>query len=314
MKQPKLHPRNQHINGYDFDFLIKASPELQPFVITSARNEQTIDFSDSQSVKQLNKALLKGYYQVDFWDIPDTYLCPPVPGRVDYIHYLADLLAKDNENLIPTGKQIKLLDIGTGANVIYPLVGNSSYQWHFTGSDVDPISVKIAKQIAQFNNQKFDIRFQKNQSNIFTNLIQPKDFFDITLCNPPFHSSIEEANKGSERKWKNLNKKSNKFVKDKNNLNFGGQKAELWYPGGELQFIKNMIAESTEFQEQCLWFTCLVSKKDNLAAIYKELELHKITEVKTIDMAQGQKISRFIAWSFYNNNQRQDWAKSRWKN
>ena len=314
MKQPKLHPRTKHINGYDFSFLIKASPELQPVVITSARNEQTIDFSDSHSVKQLNKALLKGYYQVNFWDIPDTYLCPPVPGRVDYIHYLADLLAKDNENLIPTGKQIKVLDIGTGANVIYPLTGNSSYQWHFTGSDIDPISVKIAKQIAQFNSLKFDIRLQKDQSNIFTNLIKPKDIFDVTLCNPPFHSSIEEANKGSQRKWSNLNKKSNISIKDKSNLNFGGQKAELWCPGGELQFIKNMITESHKFKDQCLWFTCLVSKRENLASIYKELESNKITEVKTIDMAQGQKVSRFIAWSFYNNEQRQEWAKSRWKN
>jgi len=312
MKQPKLHPRNIHINGYDFPFLIKASPELLPYVTISARNEQTIDFSDNQSVKQLNKALLIGYYRINFWDIPDSYLCPPVPGRVDYLHYLADLLAKENDSTVPTGKALKVLDIGTGANLIYPLTGNSSYQWHFTASDVDPVSVKIAKQIAQFNNLKFDIRLQKNQSNIFTNLIKPKDTFDVTLCNPPFHSSIEEANKGSERKWKNLNKKSNKEVKEKNNLNFGGQKAELWCPGGELQFIKTMIDESVEFQEQCLWFTCLVSKKENLTSIYKAFKNQNIVEFQTIDMAQGQKVSRFVAWTFYDKNQRQAWAKNRW--
>jgi len=312
MKQPKLHPRNLHINGYDFSLLIKASPELIPFVITSVRNEQTIDFSDGQSVKQLNKALLKAYYQINFWDIPDTYLCPPVPGRVDYLHYLADLLAEENNNAIPTGKKLKVLDIGTGANLIYPLTGCKSYQWHFTASDIDPVSVKIAKQIAQFNSLKIDIRLQKQQSDIFNNLIKPKDIFDLTLCNPPFHSSIEEANKGSERKWKNLNKKSNKVVTNKNNLNFGGQKAELWCPGGELKFIKNMIIESIEYKAQSLWFTCLVSKKDNLAEIYKEFNTQNVTEFKTIDMAQGQKVSRFVAWTFHDKTQRQTWAKDRW--
>ncbi|PAJ76195.1 23S rRNA (adenine(1618)-N(6))-methyltransferase [Pseudoalteromonas sp. NBT06-2] len=312
MKQAKLHPRNIHINGYDFSFLIKASPELIPFVITSARNGQTIDFTNSQSVKQLNKALLKAYYQINFWDIPNTYLCPPVPGRVDYIHYLADLLAKENNHSIPTGKKLKVLDIGTGANLIYPLTGNKTYQWHFTASDIDPVSVKIAQQIALFNNLKIDIRLQKQQANIFKNLIKSKDIFDITLCNPPFHSSIEDANKGSERKWKNLNKTCNKVVNDKSNLNFGGQKAELWCPGGELQFIKNMINESNEYKAQCLWFTCLVSKKNNLAAIYKEFKLQNVTEFTTIDMAQGQKTSRFVAWTFYDKAKRQTWAKDRW--
>ena len=58
----------------------------------------------------LNRALLKADYGIDFWDIPPNYLCPPIPGRVDYIHHLADLLARSNNNEIPRGPQIKALD------------------------------------------------------------------------------------------------------------------------------------------------------------------------------------------------------------
>ncbi|SFB98171.1 23S rRNA (adenine(1618)-N(6))-methyltransferase RlmF [Pseudoalteromonas denitrificans] len=309
--KPKLHPRNKHINGYDFKLLTHVLPELKSCLTITPRSQQSIDFSNSLSVKLLNKALLKACYKIDFWDIPDTYLCPAIPGRADYIHYLADLLSHDNQNTIPTGKKVRALDIGTGANLIYPILGQKEYQWHFSASDIDPISVKIAKQLVQFNNLKIDIRHQKNKSNIFTHLLTTKDSFDVTLCNPPFHASLDEATKGSKRKWQNLNKGRKQNAPD-TKLNFGGQNAELWCLGGELEFIKTMIAESAEYKNQCLWFTCLVSKKENLMPLYKILKQANVAQFKTVDMAQGQKMSRFIAWSFLDKNERQVWAKESW--
>ena len=130
-------------------------------------------------------------------------------------------------------------------------------------------------------------------------MIGSHDFFHLTLCNPPFHASTEAAKKGTQRKWKNLGKGT------QNKLNFGGQNAELWCPGGEVKFIATMIEQSVEFAEQCLWFSSLVSKKDNLKPLYKIIEKVKAVEVKTIDMAQGQKVSRFIAWTFIEKQQRQ---------
>ncbi len=107
---------------------------------------------------------------------------------------------------------------------------------------------------------------------------------------------MKEASAGTTQKWKNLNK-SNKN-NNKISLNFGGQKAELWCEGGELAFIRQMIKESRQFQEQVLWFTCLVSKKDHLSALKLSLKKAKVSQLKVVKMAQGQKISRFIAWSF----------------
>lgn len=293
-----LHPRNQHREGYDFARLVAQSPELAAFAITNPLGQTTIDFQNVLAVRMLNRALLTTYYNINFWDIPPNYLCPPIPGRVDYIHYLADLLAQSNNQEIPRGRNVKVLDIGTGASLVYPLIGQSEYGWHFTGVDIDPIAIKSAQQICQFNKLKITLRHQNNRENIFKGVIEPHDAFHVTMCNPPFHSSIEQADKGTQRKWANLGKGHSQ------KLNFGGQNAELWCPGGEIKFIASMVEQSMEFAEQCLWFTSLVSKKDNLQPLSRILEKAKVANFKVIEMAQGQKTSRFVAWTFVKENQR----------
>src|ERR1035437_1265681 len=92
----QLHPRNRHRERYDFTLLCKSYPDLKRYVALNAYNDESIDFSNAEAVKALNKALLKHYYDISFWDIPAGYLCPPIPGRADYIHHIAELLATTN--------------------------------------------------------------------------------------------------------------------------------------------------------------------------------------------------------------------------
>jgi 23S rRNA (adenine1618-N6)-methyltransferase len=56
-----------------------------------------------------------------------------------------------------------------------------------------------------------------------------------------------------------------------------------------------------------LWFTTLVSKKDNLKSIYKTLNKVSAVAVKTFEMAQGQKNSRIVAWTFLSETQQKNW-------
>jgi len=293
-----LHPRNQHSEGYDFKLLIAHTPELEAFTTSNPSGQTTIDFQNVAAVRMLNRALLKAHYDIDFWEIPAGYLCPPIPGRVDYIHYLADLLADSNNQEIPRGRHVKALDIGTGASLVYPLTGQSEYGWNFTGVDIDAGAIKSAQLICEFNKLNITLRRQNKSENIFRGVIEPKDVFHITMCNPPFHSSIEQADKATQRKWRNLGKGHSK------KLNFGGQNAELWCRGGEIKFITRMIEQSMEFADQCLWFTSLVSKKDNLQPLYQILGKARVADFKVIEMAQGQKTSRFIAWTYMKKNQR----------
>ncbi len=305
-----LHQRNKHRHGYDFLTLCQTLPDFTTYVKTNKYNKLSIDFADPMAVKLLNKALLLHYYQLSNWDIPNDYLCPPIPGRADYLHYLADLLAHDNEDKIPLGKQIRVLDIGVGANVIYPIIGRAEYDWSFVGSDINPMAINVAKLIVQSNpllNGFIDCRLQSNTSAIFKQIIKPKEFYMLTMCNPPFHDSAQAAKASNQTKLKNLGKL--RYSKSNPVLNFGGQQAELWCKGGESAFITNMIKESTQYKYQCLWFTSLVSKKESLKVLNKQLITVKPAEVKIISMAQGQKKSRFIAWSFFHRDRRQNIVK-----
>lgn len=299
----KLHPRNQHKDGYDFARLVAQLPELEAFTRPGPTGRTTIDFQDPQAVRMLNRALLKTYYGAAFWDIPADYLCPPIPGRVDYIHHLADLLAQSNAGEIPRGRQIRALDIGTGASLVYPLLGQAEYGWDFTGVDIDAAALTSARQICEKNGLGITLRHQSNRKNTFKGVIAAADRFHVTLCNPPFHASMEQAGKGTTRKWRNLGKGAS------SKLNFGGQNAELWCPGGEIKFIATMIEQSKPFADQCLWFSSLVSKKDNLAPLQRVLKRARVADFEVVDMAQGQKTSRFVAWTFVTRHQRASFFK-----
>nr|WP_319554377.1 23S rRNA (adenine(1618)-N(6))-methyltransferase RlmF [uncultured Vibrio sp.] len=311
-----LHERNQHRGRYDFKKLTASEPRLKAFVIKNPNGEDSINFSDPKAVKMLNKALLAAHYDIEFWDIPEHYLCPPIPGRADYIHRVAELLDGEVKGKYPH-HDVRALDIGVGANCIYPIVGVTEYGWHYTGSDVDPKSIESAQAIVDGNvslNGRIELVRQMSQANIYRGVIQPNERYDVTTCNPPFHRSVEEAAMGSQRKVDNLRaNQRKKGVKParanttKPTLNFGGQNAELWCEGGEAAFIRKMANESQAFSAQVLWFTTLISKKENVRPMRKQLEKLGVKAIRVVEMSQGQKISRFIAWSYMDKEQRKAW-------
>ncbi|WP_350238308.1 23S rRNA (adenine(1618)-N(6))-methyltransferase RlmF [Pectobacterium colocasium] len=301
-----LHPRNRHRDRYDFPALKQSYPALTPFVTVNAYGDESVDFANPEAVKALNQALLQHFYQIEHWTIPDGFLCPPIPGRADYIHHLADLLAEDNRSVVP--REASVLDIGCGANCIYPLIGHREYGWRFTGSEINPLAMKAANQTIEANpglNRAIRLRRQKSSKAILAGIIHKNDTFDAVMCNPPFHASAEDARQGTQRKLHNLG------LDKRSPLNFGGQQDELWCEGGESAFIGQMIKESASFARQCLWFTSLVSRKENLPEIYRALEAVDAEKVRTIDMAQGQKQSRFVAWSFLDTAARTRWLQKR---
>ena len=252
-KKTKLQPRTKNRKRYDLNALITSNPELVTYVRSNKYGDDSIDFSNPVAVKALNKALLNHYYGIKNWDVPDENLCPPVPGRADYIHHIADLLAENNLGTIPIGDKITCFDIGVGASCIYPLIGVTEYNWKFIGSDIDPKSIASAKNIVNSNpslNCKIECRLQKNRKNVFTGIMGSEDKIDCSICNPPFHSSFEDAEKGTRRKIKNLSGK-----KEKNPiLNFAGISNELICDGGESKFIHKMVIESKKFSKNCFGF------------------------------------------------------------
>jgi 23S rRNA (adenine1618-N6)-methyltransferase len=312
-EKDSLHPRNRHRGRYDFPALVRTAPELASFVAPNQYGDESIDFANPEAVKTLNQALLKQFYNIQRWDIPAGYLAPPIPGRADYVHYIADLLAETNGGTVPTGKRVRVLDVGMGANCIYPIIGHREYGWRFVGSDVDPVAVRVAKQIVASNPSlatAVDCRLQPRASDIFSGIIKANELFDLTMCNPPFHASQAEAEAATRRKAQNLGTAAGS---SKPAPNFGGQSNELWYEGGEATFTWRMAEESALQRHNCLWFSTLISKKETLPGLYKTLQKRGATDVRTIGMSQGQKVSRIVAWTFLDEAQQQQWRQRRWQ-
>ena len=294
--KPGLHARNRHARGYDFQRLVQASPGLGTFLLRAPHGGPSIDFADPEAVKALNRALLAEAYGIQGWDIPSGYLCPPIPGRADYLHHLADLLAGDADGAVPQGPGIHALDVGVGANVIYPLIGHQEYGWSFVGSDLDEAALASAARILAANPEiarSITLRRQADRNACFAGVVRPGERFDLTLCNPPFHGSAREAREASQQKWRKLGRGAAGTAR-----NFGGQGAELWCEGGEAGFIGRMIAESAGLRDRVRWFSTLVSSSASLPAVHRALRQVGAQDTRTVPMAQGQKQSRFVAWSF----------------
>lgn len=281
-----LHARNVHNADYDFEELFIKTPSLKAFVFKNDYGTETIDFSDPMAVKALNKALLATYYNITHWDFPDENLCPPIPGRVDYIHHLADLISLEGD------EKITVLDIGTGANVIYPLLGTSIYPWEFVATDIDLDALDYAQDIIDDNelSTKITLRQQLDETHILKGIIEEHDSFTATMCNPPFYKSASEAQGANRRKSRNL---GNNTVR-----NFSGNNNELWYVGGEKAFLHTYLYESSQFPTLSTWFTSLVSKKENVESLQASAKKLGVSEFKVIPLHQGNKVTRIVCWRF----------------
>ena len=310
-EKTRLHPRNKNRDRYDLSALTELNSELKQHIRPNKYGGKSINFSNPVAVRELNKSLLNHYYGIKNWEFPDDNLCPPIPGRADYIHHVADLLADNNLSNIPKGDKVTCLDIGMGASCIYPLIGAVEYGWKFIASDIDEKAIKSAQKIINSNSlikDNIECRLQKNKNSIFKNIINEDEKIDLIICNPPFHSSKEEAQKSTLRKLRNLSDKKLK----KTHVNFAGVSNEIIFDGGEIKFLENIINESKKYSKNCYWFSTLVSKQTNLKRTYKLIDKTGAYFIKTLPMGTGNKSTRIVAWTFLSKDEQVKWREDRW--
>ena len=298
-KSHSFHPKNKHKSDYDLDALCNLHSDLKAFVHINNYQKQTIDFAIPKAVKALNTALLKAHYKVNFWEFPESNLCPPIPGRADYIHYLNDLLRDSGLQ-----NDITILDIGIGATCIYPLLGHAEYGWKFIGSDVDKDSLETAQIIIDKNDlsEVIELRFQEDKTQILNGIIESSEKITASMCNPPFFKSEADALAATARKLKGLGATNETVVR-----NFSGTQNELWYQGGEKAFLHNYLYESSLLKTNCFWYTSLVSNKAHVKSMEQSLKKLGATKIKVINMAHGNKISRMVAWTFLTATEQKAW-------
>ncbi|EAR91078.1 ribosomal RNA large subunit methyltransferase F, putative (macronuclear) [Tetrahymena thermophila SB210] len=241
---------------WDFDELAIHYPPLNDYVFINERGRTTIDWTNTAAHKTLNQAILAVQFKIVYWDMPQDQLIPTIPSRLNYLEWIHNKLQSlkiNNEQ----SNQIKAIDIGTGASVIYPILGASKYNWSFIATELSDASYQNAKKIINNNPQlKNKVELRKSQGNIFKDIIQKSDGdISFTMCNPPFFSEHEE-----KQIWVNAQMKENEYICE----------------GGELQFLKQMFEESKIFANQIKIFTSLVGKQTNFEQFLQYLKQQNI--------------------------------------
>ncbi|KAL4858898.1 U6 small nuclear RNA (adenine-(43)-N(6))-methyltransferase [Chlorella vulgaris] len=132
----RIHSRSKYAyQKPDFRALAARYPSMLPFL---ASKGGVYDFTDPAACRELTHVLLAEDFGIQWW-LPLGQLVPPVTNRVNYIHWLEDLLSLSKPEGPVTG-----LDIGCGANLIYPLLGAVLCGWSFVGADVTAAALRWA--------------------------------------------------------------------------------------------------------------------------------------------------------------------------
>jgi 23S rRNA (adenine1618-N6)-methyltransferase len=178
----------------------------------------------------------------------------------------------------------------------------SLFGWRFVATDAQEASVRWAERLVRENPSlagRVECRWQADTRKIFEGVVSAGERFSVSVCNPPFHTSAEEADAGTRRKLRNLGAVAGRRAADgRPVLNFGGRGNELWCEGGEAGFVRRMIRESAARPGLCGWFTTLVSKSGRLPELEAELARVGAVDVRVLGMRHGEKISRVLAWRF----------------
>jgi 23S rRNA (adenine1618-N6)-methyltransferase len=298
----KIHSRNKNKDKYDLGALLSLNAELGNYLKPNHKGEDSVDLSNPNAVKLLNQALLSYYYGIKNWNFSDNNICPTIPNKADYIHYMADILMGSNFGNLPEGNHITCLDIGTGATCIYPIIGAVEYNWNFIASEINKESISTAKAIIKSNTiltNKVDCRLQPKAKDIIYGVLNRDEKIDITICNPPLYNSIEEARKEFQKKGSlyKLLDHANEMICD----------------GGETKFLKQYIKESRAFGDNCFWFSSLVSKPSNQKAMADFLKLIGATEIKAIAIGLGHKPKQLLIWSFLTKEAQKTWRETKWR-
>uniref|UniRef100_A0A8C8CI04 U6 small nuclear RNA (adenine-(43)-N(6))-methyltransferase n=1 Tax=Oncorhynchus tshawytscha TaxID=74940 RepID=A0A8C8CI04_ONCTS len=280
-----MHPRNRYKDKPpDFAYLASKYPDFEQHVHTNLAGRAMLNFKEPEAVRALTCTLLKEDFGLTI-DIPLERLIPTVPLRLNYIHWVEDLIGGQ-------GEPRRGIDIGTGASCIYPLLGASMNGWHYLATEVDDICFDYATRNVEQNNLSDLIKVVKvPQKTLLMDALKEESaiVYDFCMCNPPFFANQLEA--------KGVNSRNSRRPPP-SSVNTGGV-TEIMAEGGELEFVKRIIHDSLQLKTRLRWYSCMLGKKCSLAPLKEELRKQGVPKVTHTEFCQGRTMRWALAWSFY---------------
>ncbi len=128
----------------------------------------------------------KEFYSATFEVNPDVLI-----PRPETEHLVVDALDRAKE-LAAGGKQLQIVDVGTGSGAIAVSVAKHFAKCHVTAVDISPAALDVARRNAQ-RHALADDRIQFVQGDLLS-WCKPDQQFDLILSNPPYVSPEEFQN------------------------------------------------------------------------------------------------------------------------
>ncbi|XP_027718197.1 RNA N6-adenosine-methyltransferase METTL16 isoform X1 [Vombatus ursinus] len=286
-----MHARNRYKDKPpDFAYLASKYPDFKQHVQINLTGRVSLNFKDPEAVRALTCTLLKEDFGLSI-DIPLERLIPTVPLRLNYIHWVEDLIGPWDAARSALRRGI---DIGTGASCIYPLLGATLNGWYFLATEVDDMCFNYAKKNVEQNNLSDLIKVVKvPQKTLLMDALKEESeiIYDFCMCNPPFFANQLEA--------KGVNSR-NPRRPPPSSVNTGGI-TEIMAEGGELEFVKRIIHDSLQLKKRLRWYSCMLGKKCSLAPLKEELRIQGVPKVTHTEFCQGRTMRWALAWSFYDD-------------
>lgn len=286
-----MHARNRYKDKPpDFAYLASKYPDFKQHVQINLNGRVSLNFKDPEAVRALTCTLLREDFGLSI-DIPVERLIPTVPLRLNYIHWVEDLIGHQDSDKSTLRRGI---DIGTGASCIYPLLGATLNGWYFLATEVDDMCFNYAKKNVEKNNLADLIKVVKvPQKTLLMDALKEESeiIYDFCMCNPPFFANQLEA--------KGVNSR-NPRRPPPSSVNTGGV-TEIMAEGGELEFVKRIIHDSLQLKKRLRWYSCMLGKKCSLAPLKEELRIQGVPKVTYTEFCQGRTMRWALAWSFYDD-------------
>ena len=336
----RMHPRSAFREGNpDFGALAERHPSLRPHLVRrgasrdGAKPRWTLDFASWDATVALNAALLADAYDVRGWSIPRGYLCPAVANRANYVHWIEDLLEQSRPAALGSatrGPAIRGLDVGVGANCVYPLIGAARNGWSFVGTDVTDAALEAARRNADANPRLaplIEIRDARIRGESEANLPRaeegdPAPIFARVRADEDRDAERDRldaardaaASSSSTTKKKKIETRGFAFTmcnppffeseadaKGNAGTDFGGVASEMACAGGELAFVSRILAESSasaDARRFAHWYTTMCGKKETVKRLRAMLRTRGAKAVRETTFYQGKTRRWGVAWSF----------------
>ncbi|KAL6078541.1 hypothetical protein STEG23_011110 [Scotinomys teguina] len=286
-----MHVRNRYKDKPpDFAYLASKYPDFKQHIQINLNGRVSLNFKDPEAVRALTCTLLREDFGLSI-DIPLERLIPTVPLRLNYIHWVEDLIGHQDSD---KGTLRRGIDIGTGASCIYPLLGATLNGWYFLATEVDDMCFNYAKKNVEQNNLSDLIKVVKvPQKTLLMDALKEESeiVYDFCMCNPPFFANQLEAQGVNSR---------NSRRPPPSSINTGGI-TEIMAEGGELEFVKRIIHDSLQLKKRLRWYSCMLGKKCSLAPLKEELRVQGVPKVTFTEFCQGRTMRWALAWSFYDD-------------